>query len=187
MADENEVPLSSAQRSKIRRLSQPKEVDMADEAGELNIVPFLDIIMNVLMFVLATIPAVFTITIESNPPSMGRGSVAAIEKKSLNLSLVLVNDGIALKTLAGNIAPGCEGAGPGVTIPKKGGEYDWESVNACARKLKDASPDFKEEDTVQILADPSISYKVVIGAMDSVRKTPEGDDLFPEVTFGIVR
>ena len=47
--------LSAQQRSKIRRLSQPKEHSPDEAGGELNIVPFLDIIMNVLIFVLATI------------------------------------------------------------------------------------------------------------------------------------
>ena len=44
--------LTTAQRSKIRRLSQPKELTPDEEGGELNIVPFLDIIMNILIFVL---------------------------------------------------------------------------------------------------------------------------------------
>ena len=50
--------LSAAQRSKIRRLSAPKELAPDEEGGELNIVPFLDIVTNVLMFVLATVRAV---------------------------------------------------------------------------------------------------------------------------------
>ena len=55
MAQQGEK-LSAAQRSKIRRLSQPKELAPDEEGGELNIVPFLDIITNVMMFVLATVP-----------------------------------------------------------------------------------------------------------------------------------
>ena len=43
--------LSAAQRSRIRRLSMPKELSPDEEGGELNIIPFLDIITNVLMFV----------------------------------------------------------------------------------------------------------------------------------------
>ena len=54
--------LTTAQRSKIRRLSQPKELAPDEEGGELNIVPFLDIIMNILIFVLATVAVTFTAT-----------------------------------------------------------------------------------------------------------------------------
>ena len=60
--------LSAAQRSKIRRLSQPKEHAPDEAGGELNIVPFLDIITNVLMFVLATISVTFTATIDRLDP-----------------------------------------------------------------------------------------------------------------------
>ena len=72
MAESGEQ-LSSAQRSKIRRLSQPKHPDAGEEAGELNIIPFLDIIMNVLMFVLATVSVTFTATIDTYPPKLGGG------------------------------------------------------------------------------------------------------------------
>lgn len=181
-----EPPLSAAQRSKIRRLSQPHEHDPSEAGGELNIVPFLDIVTNVLMFVLATIPAVFTVTIESNPPSLGGSGTRAKEKPTLNLSLLIVADGITMKASGGNIGPGCE-PGAGITVGKREGSYDWASLKDCAKKLKDASADFKEETTVQILAEPGIDYQTVIGAMDAVRETTEGEALFPDVNFGVAK
>ena len=63
--------LSAPQRSKVRRLSKPKEPAPDDEGGELNIVPFLDIIMNVMMFVLATVSVTFTATIDTTLGGMG--------------------------------------------------------------------------------------------------------------------
>ena len=71
MADKQDAPLSAAQRSRIRRLSQPKEPDAGEEAGELNVVPYLDIIMNVLMFVLASVSVTFVTSIDTTPPSIG--------------------------------------------------------------------------------------------------------------------
>ncbi|RLB65817.1 MAG: biopolymer transporter ExbD, partial [Deltaproteobacteria bacterium] len=50
MAHDIDVPLSPAQRSKIRRLARWKPPDPGEEAGELNIIPFLDIIMNIVVF-----------------------------------------------------------------------------------------------------------------------------------------
>src|SRR3954471_16810987 len=100
--------LSAGQRSKVRRLSAPRAPEEGEEAGELNIVPFLDIIMNVLMFVLATVAVTFTATIDSTPPSLGgKGVRASIESKALNLSVFVVNDGFSLKASGGNIATGC--------------------------------------------------------------------------------
>lgn len=188
MAEQADFPLSPAQRSKVRRLSQPVEVDPAEAGGELNIVPFLDIIMNVLMFVLATIPAVFTVTIESNPPSLGGGQTRRPDKPTLNLSMLIVNDGVSLKAAGGNIAPGCDGPGPGITVPRRGGTYDWATLKTCAKKLKDASADFKEETNVQILAEPGTDYQTVINAMDAVRQTEDGSEfLFPDVNFGVAK
>ena len=188
MAEEKEPALSPVQRSKIRRLSQPQEHDPSEAGGELNIIPFLDIIMNVLMFVLATIPAVFTVTIESNPPSIGSGSkVRPPDKPTLNLSMLIVSDGVSLKASGGAIGPGCEAGGGGITIPKRDGQHDWPALTACVKRLKVASVDFKEETTVQILADPGTDYQTIIHAMDAVRGDPDVELLFPDVNFGVAK
>ena len=169
-------PLSPAQRSRIRRLSQPQPIDAADAGGELNIIPFLDIVTNVLMFVIATLPAVFTVTIETNPPQIGAGNkTRTVEKPTLNMTLLIVNDGVSIKASGGNIATGCDGPGPGITVPRKGGAYDWDSLKMCAKKLKDSNPDFAEETNVQILAEPGAEYQTVISAMDAVREADTGD------------
>jgi biopolymer transport protein ExbD len=187
MAEEKEPPLSPAQRSRIRRISQPHEHDPSEAGGELNIVPFLDIITNVLMFVLATIPAVFTSTIESTPPTLGGSGTRAKDKQTLNLTMLIVSDGVSLKAAGGQIATGCQGPGGGITIPKKGADYDWDGLKACVKNLKDQSPDYKDETNVQIIADPGTEYQYVINAMDAVRATDEGDPLFPDVNFAVAK
>src|SRR4051812_10589629 len=143
---EQEASLSPAQRSKIRRLSVHKEPDAGEEAGELNIVPYLDIIMNILMFVLATVAVTFIASIDTTPPSIGGGKVRAdVSSKALNLSAWITNQGISLKTSGGNIATGCTDAGTGITVPKVNDEYDVRGLTACAKRLKNANPSFKEE------------------------------------------
>src|SRR6185312_1150546 len=62
----SEEALSAAQRSKIRRLSAPAEPQAGDEAGELNVVPYLDIMMNIMMFVLASVSVAFVTTIHTS-------------------------------------------------------------------------------------------------------------------------
>ena len=187
MADPQDIPLSAAQRSRIRRLSQPREPAPGDEAGELNVVPYLDIITNIMMFVLASVSVSFIASIDTTPPSIGgkgvRGDVAS---KALNLSAFVTNEGISLKTSSGNIAPGCDGIGSGMTVPKKGDDYNFTSLTDCARKLKNANPAFKEETQVTITANPGIEYKTIIDVMDSLRSDGT-EELFPEVHFGVVR
>src|ERR1700723_3620739 len=106
MAKEPEK-LSAAQRSKIRRLSQPKELAVDEEGGELNIVPFLDIIMNVLMFVLATVAVTYTATLDTSPPRAGGAGAKPPTKPTLGLTVFIAGDGFGVKASGGNVAPGC--------------------------------------------------------------------------------
>ena len=96
--------LSAGQRSKIRRLAAPKELAADEEGGELNIVPFLDIVMNVLMFVLATVSVTFTATIDTFPPRAGSGARAPTTP-TLGLTVLVVPDGFSMKARGGNVAP----------------------------------------------------------------------------------
>ncbi len=181
-----EEKLSAAQRSKIRRLSAPKEHSPDEAGGELNIVPFLDIVTNVLMFVLATISVTFTATIDTFPPRAGAGARAPTTP-TLGLTILVVPDGFSMKARGGNVAPGCNDTGPGIAIPKKDGDYDYAGLKACAAKLKAAAPEFKDEMGVTVSANPPIPYQAVISTMDAVRKNEAGEDMFPEVTFGVAR
>ncbi len=183
MAEER---LSAQQRSKIRRLSAPKELSPDEEGGELNIVPFLDIITNVLMFVLATVSVTFTATIDTSPPRAGSGARAPTTP-TLGLTVLIVPDGFSIKARGGNVAPGCSDTGPGIAIPLKDGKYDKAGLKACAAKLKSAAPEFKDEMGVTITADRQIPYQAVVDAMDAVRKDDQGEELFPEVGFSVAR
>jgi len=186
--------LSAAQRSKIRRLTNPKELGPdEEEGGELNIVPFLDIVMNVLMFVLATITVSFTATMETQPPKAGGGGRAS-NTPTLGLAVLVVGDGFSVKARGGNIAPGCSnegGIGAGLAVPKKNGDYDFEGLKNCAKNLKNAAPEFKEETQVTVSANPNIPFQVIAATMDALRNHQLADgkeeELFPEVNFGLAR
>jgi biopolymer transport protein TolR len=184
---EQDDQLSAAQRSRIRRLSQPKEPEAGEEAGELNVVPYLDIITNVMMFVLASVSVSFIASIDTTPPSIGGGKVRAdVSSKALNLAAFITTQGISLKTSGGNVSTGCNDIGSGVAVPKVNEQYDFKGLTACAKRLKNASPAFKEETQVTITANPGIDYKTVIDVMDALRNDGE-EDLFPEVHFGVAR
>jgi len=183
-----DVPLSPAQRSRIRRLSQWSPPDPGEEAGELNIIPYLDIIMNIIVFVIATISVVFMSTIETQPPSQsGGGRTRSLRSKALNLTALVTSDGVSLKTSSGNIATGCGSVGSGVTVPKKAtGEHDYTELTRCARELKRLNERFAEETQVTITANPDVEYQIIIDTMDAFREDKSGV-LFPEVHFGVAR
>src|SRR5688572_19575286 len=164
--------LTVAQRGKIRRASQPRELAPDEEGGELNIVPFLDIIVNILIFVLATVAVTFTATIETTPPNAGSGVRAGVPSEALNLTVFIVNEGFIIKGSNGNVAPGCSTIGPGVAIPRTSGKYDYAALTQCAAKLKKSNPDFAEEKQAYIAANPGTDYQIVIDVIDSLRTTP---------------
>jgi biopolymer transport protein TolR len=180
--------LSAAQRSKIRRLSRPKELAPDEEGGELNIVPFLDIVMNILIFVLATVAVTFTATIETTPPASTSGGVRAQQKaETLNLSVFITAEGHSIKTSRGNVATGCNGAGAGIAVPRRGQQYDFGALNQCVANLKLASADFGDETQIFLSANPGIDYQTLVSTIDAVRATSKGEPLFPDVNFQVAR
>jgi len=94
---------------------------------------------------------------------------------------------IGLKASGGNIAPGCNDAGAGIAVPKVGGRYDFAALAACAARLKGSSADFADETQATITANPGIDYQTLIRAIDALRRSKEGEDLFPDVHFGVPR
>jgi biopolymer transport protein TolR len=179
--------LSAAQRAKIRRLSAPKELAPDEEGGELNIVPFLDIIMNVLIFVLAGVTTTFLATIDSFPPRRG-GRGGSPNTPTLSLTVIIVPEGFSVKAKGGSIAPGCHDTGSGITVPKTSADYDYKALNACVATVKKEAPEeVRDETNVTISANPNIPYQVIVSTMDAVRQDTEGKDLFPDVQFGLSR
>ena len=175
--------LSPTQRAYIRRRSKVHEPDPSEVAGELNIVPFLDIVVNLIMFLLATSEAVLAIAqIEAQLPQLGRGKGPVTNAEpGLNLNVTLTDNGIIVTGSGGKLAPGCQDVASGrvTTVPKKGADYDWAGLTECVSRIKGVAQ-FSDEHEVIIGADPMIQYVHVVAAMDALR----GDDkqeLFPDV------
>ncbi len=187
---DTEEKLSAAQRSRIRRISMPKELSPDEEGGELNIVPFLDIIMNVLMFVLATISVTFTTMIETQPPGMGGSGARPPSKPTLSLNIIVVDQGFMVSAFGQRIGEGCQGTGSGIAVGLKPGasgapDYDYASLTACAKRLKNQVPDAAEERNATLTGNHDTPYRVIISTMDAIRKSEDGQELFPEVNFGV--
>ncbi len=185
MANGSSEALSACQRAKIRRLATPPQAAPDDEGGELNVVPFLDIITNVLMFVLATVAITFTSTIDASP--LPRHGPRPPSETTLGLTVIVVPEGFSLKAKGGNVAPGCIDTGSGLAVPKRGADYDYDALKACAVKLKAAASTFQDERDVLISANAQVPYDVVIATLDAMRRTDSGDELFPQVSFGVAR
>jgi biopolymer transport protein ExbD len=180
--------LSAAQRSKVRRASLPRDL-ADDEAGELNIVPFLDIITNVLMFVLATISVTFTTMIDSQPPRASGSNARPPTKPSLSLNIIVIDKGFIVSAFGQRIGDGCQGPGSGVAVGLKpsGGQqdYDYASLTSCAKRLKNQVAEAADETAATLTANKDIPYQVIISTIDAIRRSDDGQELFPDINFGV--
>jgi biopolymer transport protein TolR len=164
-----------------RRKLRPRE---DEETGELNIVPYLDILMNLIIFMLLSITGLASFGILNvSAPSYG-GPTAGVqqdhaEQPKLTLSVLISKKGHFVNSENAILGEGCA-----PTIPVKAdGSYDYEALNATMLKIKQAFP---EETKVIIAADADVQYEALIATMDACRET-QGQDrriLFPDVTLG---
>lgn len=187
--------LTGAQRAMIRKKSTQHELDPSEMVGELNIVPFLDIVVNIIMFLLVTTAAVIAVSqLDSALPQSKRSIGGSRAEAGLNLSINITEGGIVLAASGGKFAPGCESAASGRVITVARGQLpelaggtsgdaiagktvsrlDWAALRGCLEKIKAKFPD---ETQAIISADPLIQYEDVVGAMEVARG--KSGDLFP--------
>jgi len=181
--------LSVPQRLQIQRAVRANKQRAArDEGGELNVIPFLDIVMNVLMFVLATSTTVFTATITPTTPSCCvRGAVPNTP------TLHVTRGGYVVALGDGFVAPDCRSltSGGRVTVPLRDGRHDAGGLTRCLATLRQAagptSP-FRIQRTLQVSTLDNVAYGELIRAIDAARETrPGAGDLYPEVAMGVLR
>ncbi len=170
-------------RTKLRKIREQAE-EMAEEGGELNLVPYLDIVTNVIMFLLATITFAAALG-DINVSSPTTSSVAQLQtqpppepKNDLNLTVSISDKGFTIAAsgavlyqgfsfdAAGNLAQSATGTLP--TIPKKGNDYDYDGLAKAMAQIKNV-PTAKGETRVIVNANPNIIYDVVVQVLDACR------------------
>ncbi len=185
-------------RKKRRKLSE--HAGGGDEDGELNIVPYLDILINLIMFLLvgqATLVSLGMINVNApsySPPGGAGVTDPTNAKPQLRLTIGVAKDGyyIAAK---GGVLPGTQPETPGETtaegvakrkptIPRKAdGSYDYRALARRLRAIKDAIKEtFPNANSVYVAADDTIKYEVIVKTLDASREDGKGK-LFPNVAF----
>jgi biopolymer transport protein TolR len=177
-----------------KRKLKPRE---EEHVGELNIVPYLDILMNLIIFMLLSMTGLAAFGILNvNAPNYGPpgGAGAAPEQgEKLLLTVAISHKGFFIAG-AGAVL-GDESAGSGTqinadrppTIPKKpDGNYDYAGLTAKIVTVKKAFPN---ETKVIIVGEADTLYETLITTMDSLRETAGGEHqiLFPDVTLAAVQ
>lgn len=164
-----------------RRKLRPKEHD--ESGGELNIIPYLDIMMNLIMFMLLSITGFAVLgMLDVTAPSYGGAAASQPnpnEKPPLLLTVGISEKGFFVAA-TGAVLPGLGGDANTPTIPKQNGEYDYKALNAKMREIKTAFPN---ETRLIISADPTAEYSTLVRTMDATRETPDHQKLFFDVSL----
>jgi len=165
------------------------KVSEEEHAGELNIVPYLDILMNLIIFMLLSMTGLLTFgVVDVSAPSYGAGASAnpgESDKPPLLLT-VAVGKGGFFVAATGAVLPGQTepSAPPGQGAPTiaktAAGEYDYTALTA---KMKEVKAAFPQETKVIIAAESDTTYETLVATMDATRETPDRKMLFPDVTL----
>src|SRR5262245_52031708 len=144
-------------RAAMRRMRDHVE-EAEEEATELNLVPYMDIVTNIIIFPLASVVNQVALgNINVSSPTIQQGGGASTEepppeKPPLNLTITVGASGY-LVAGSGNVLP---------VIPKlPNGQYDYKSLTTKLREIK-SNPDNAEETKATFNADANIPYDVVI-------------------------
>ncbi|MBL9004977.1 MAG: biopolymer transporter ExbD [Myxococcales bacterium] len=173
-------------RASLRRIREQGEEQLED-SGELNLVPYLDIVMNIIMFLLATVQfqamlANINITL---PTAALTTETTSAPKPELNLTVSISDAGYTLATSGSVLYRGFRLTAEGVvqttselpTLPKAANQLDLDGLSQILSEIKDRFPD---EERAVLTASPQIPYEQVVKTMDAMREW-KGRVLFPGV------
>ncbi len=174
-----------------------RRVRHEEETGELNIIPYLDIVTNLVMFMLLSMTGLITLgVLNVSAPKLGEsaGAGADTQQPKLLLTVAIGKQGFYIAGAGGvlgkDAGPAPDAARP-PTIPLQSGKYDYGALTAQLQKIKDQFPN---ETQVILSADPDVQYDILIQTMDACResavKKPDGSvdrrPLFFDVSLSLI-
>lgn len=151
-----------------------EEDETGGDAAELNLTPYLDIMMNLVIFLIFSFQVIIEFRlIDVVPPAVSSSAAASSnpdEKPKPTITLVITKEGYRLLSTATDTMPPVE-------IPKKGDKYDQTELHD---RLVSWKRDFGLGNSIVFTADLETEYQVVVEAMDTIRMDKD-DLLFPDV------
>lgn len=169
-------------RARMRRMREEHE-EAAEEGGELNLVPYLDIVSNIVMFLLATITFNATLAnVNVTAPSYASEEEPAEERPAdrppLNLTVQVSEKGFTIAGSGSVMKNPKTGTVP--TLPREADRYPFEALTTLAARIKS---EWRAETRVIFVANPEVPYDTVVKTLDALRTDGSGRVLFPDVVF----
>jgi biopolymer transport protein ExbD len=171
----------------MARNNRREELESAGE--ELNLIPYMDIMVNLVLFMLVSITSFLSFTIlNASIPQLDTNAsqtVTEAQKKEDLLLILHVNDkGYTVEANVTGGKPIGKKVIPKTTIEGQEGKgYDTQALTDHLATIKER---FQEEDKILIIADAAVEYENIIKTMDATRETDVNEeDLFTEMTLSI--
>ncbi len=175
-----------------------RRVREMEETGELNIVPYLDVVVNLVMFMLLSMTGLVTLgVLNVSAPKIGGDATAAAAAEGaprLLLTVAIGKQGFFVAGAGGVLGADAAGAAQErpPTIPlAPGGGYDYPALTRQLRTIKDRFP---KETQLILSADGDVPYDVLVKTMDACReelvKSADGSTerrpLFYDVSLSVI-
>jgi biopolymer transport protein ExbD len=151
-----------------KRKTRPLE---SADAEELNVVPYLDILMNLIIFVLLSMTGLATfVSVSVSAKSGPKTGSAPTDERLLTVG---ISEQVGFSLV--------EGSQPLGTISKRpDGQFDFAELNQRAKHYK---AETAASSKIIIAADKEVPFDVLVSTMDALRETPDHDPLFRDVTL----
>jgi len=159
----------------MRRLKTEHD-EAEEETAEINLVPYMDIVTNIIIFLLASVVQQVPLgNINVSSPTIGGAGAAADtepEPPPLNLTVTVAANGFIVAGSGAVIPP----------IPKlPNGQYDFDGLN---NKLSEIKKEIAHGETKATFnADSYVPYEMVVKTLDAMREDKAGKPLFPDIVF----
>lgn len=175
----------------MKRKARPHE-----HQGEINIVPYLDIMVNLVMFMLMSMTGFISFQMINSTMPDAADATAQVDpstpppeqKDQFTLNVSIGAKGFYIAA-TGGVLPGEAPADPNAdpdsatpTIPLKDGAYDYEALQLKMASIKKAYP---HKTDFLLAADRTVKYDVIIQTMDATRGDAQ-NPMFPDVAFSAI-
>jgi biopolymer transport protein TolR len=145
-----------------------------EEVGELNIVPYLDVVVNLVMFMLLSMTGLITLgVLNVSAPKIGGEGTAAVAQETgpkLLLTVAIGKQGFFVAGAGGVLGKDAAANEPGrpPTVPLRAdGKYDYAALSQQLATIKEKFP---SETQVILSADGDVAYDILVQTMDACRE-----------------
>jgi biopolymer transport protein ExbD len=177
-----------------------RRVREEEETGELNIVPYLDVVVNLVMFMLLSMTGLISLGVlnVSAPKIGGEAGGAAAQAEAgpkLLLTVAIGKQGFYIAGAGGVLGSDANAADltrPPTVPLRSDGKYDFAALSAQLATIKEKFP---SETQVILSADGEVVYDVLVQTMDACRelvvkgtdgKPSERKPLFFDVSLSVI-